>query len=154
MNKGSIVFSCALLAVAGFGQSPQRKPVKRAPRPAAVAEKPVPTPTPADPAAEQAKFDEALAMTSAADRGAALKAFLHDFPKSEHAGKAAESFVTAQAIVGDERLQAGDTVGGIAAFKQAVEETPVRSPNGFSQRSFPNFRQIFSTAGSVPPRSK
>ena len=141
---------------AGFRQSPTAQTRKKGTHPrTAVAEKPVPSPTPADPAAEQAKFDEALALTSAADRAAALKAFLHDFPKSEHAGKAAELFVTARAIVGDERLQAGDPLAVSLRIQAGGGRNTCSDPRKAFQRDrFQISGKSFLPRASVPPRSK
>ena len=86
------------------------------------------TPAPINSEAEKAKLDAALALTSASERASALKKFIRDFPKSEHRARAAESLVTARAILADEKLQASEHGEGIALFKLAVAEAPTPIP--------------------------
>lgn len=132
MNKFLLLFLVVLLAVSGFGQKPQRPAAKQTtavkkpvPKP-----KPVPTatPVPADPAAEKSKLEETLALKTAAERVLALRKFIRDFPASEQRPRAAESLVTARAMLGDEKLQANENSEGIALFKLAVAEAPAPIP--------------------------
>lgn len=104
-------------------------------RPQATAKKGKPsaaaTPEPvkvADPVAEKEKLDAALALTSAAERAAALKKFVEEFPNSEHIGRARESLVVARAQNGDELLQASQPAEGVKMFDLAVTDAPVPMP--------------------------
>ncbi len=122
--------STAKKAVTGVGQKKQtstKKPDTLAKKPVSKPA-PVPTPTPVDPAAEKAKLDEAIALPTAAGRVKALKGFINEFPKSEHRPRAAESLVTARAILADEKLQANENAEGISLFKLAVDEAPTPIP--------------------------
>ena len=126
MNKFLPVVFVVLLAGSGFAQKPQRTQAK----PPSSAKKTTSSPKAApkralaDPALEKAKLDEALALASAADKVAALKKFIRDFPQSEYGVRAAESLVMARAVLGDEKLQANENSEGVAVFKLAVDEAP------------------------------
>lgn len=58
-----------------------------------------------------------------------LKAFIEANPVSALKPRAQELIVSARAALGEERLRAGDTAGGIEQFRQAVAESPVSMSN-------------------------
>ncbi|MEO7674077.1 MAG: tetratricopeptide repeat protein, partial [Pyrinomonadaceae bacterium] len=130
MNKFLSIALLILLSGLVFGQTPRRpqtRPTSPAVKPFSKP-KPAPSPTTVDPAAEKTRLDEVLALTSAAEKVAALTKFKADFPLSAQRGRAMESLVTARAILGDEKLQANENGEGIALFNLAVEEAPTPIP--------------------------
>ena len=56
-----------------------------------------------------------------------LKEFLQQYPQSKSRPRAIELLVSASAAVGDERLRAGDTAGGIEHMMLAINEASVTS---------------------------
>ncbi|MGB7207225.1 MAG: tetratricopeptide repeat protein [Pyrinomonadaceae bacterium] len=132
MKKFLSIVLLVFLSGIVFGQKPQRPSAKPATSSKQAVSKPKPKtvllPALIDPEAEKAKLDAALALTSVSERTSALKKFIRDFPKSEHRARAAESLVTARAILGDEKLQASEYDEGIALFKLAVAEAPSPIP--------------------------
>lgn len=74
---------------------------------------------------EDEKEEVELALTKPADeRVDLLKAFIAAHPKSVAVPRAYELIAAARAIVGDQKLQAGDTKAGLALFRQAMAEAP------------------------------
>lgn len=53
-----------------------------------------------------------------------LKEFLESHPSSKFRNRALELIVSARAALGDERLRAGDVLGGIGQFRLAISELP------------------------------
>jgi tetratricopeptide (TPR) repeat protein len=117
-------------------QPPKSRTLKAAPTPVpkrsgAVAAKPKPKPKPKatpDPAAENSKFESALAATGE-EKIKALQAFLVEYPAGASSAKAREALTVALAEAGDLRLQADDAEGGISFFRQAVEGLPSPIPD-------------------------
>jgi tetratricopeptide (TPR) repeat protein len=68
-------------------------------------------------------FDAAVALPPA-PRIMRLKAFVAGYPKSALKSRALELIVSSHAILGDEKLQAGDAAGGIQQFRLAITEAP------------------------------
>jgi tetratricopeptide (TPR) repeat protein len=68
-------------------------------------------------------FDAAVALPPAA-RIEKLKAFVASYPKSALKSRALELIVSSHAVLGDEKLQAGDAAGGIREFRLAITEAP------------------------------
>src|SRR5687768_14091772 len=81
-------------------------------------------PTPEDAEPDRTSFDKAVAAVGTADKARLLRAFLAKFPDSELRPEAYTYLVTARAIVGSEKVKAGEISDGIASFKLAVEEAP------------------------------
>jgi hypothetical protein len=67
---------------------------------------------------------EALLKQPSAARVEGLRAFLKANPRSSLRARATEQLVSAHAALGDERLQAQDTKGGVELLKQAVALAP------------------------------
>jgi tetratricopeptide (TPR) repeat protein len=59
-----------------------------------------------------------------------LKAFIEAHPRSALKPFATELIVSARASLGDEKLQAGDIVGGLQQIELAITETPERMSDG------------------------
>ncbi|MGA9994400.1 MAG: tetratricopeptide repeat protein, partial [Pyrinomonadaceae bacterium] len=59
-----------------------------------------------------------------AERVEKLKAFIEAHPASASITRATELLVSAHAALGDERLRAGDTAGGLEQFRMALAESP------------------------------
>lgn len=89
------------------------------PKPKAVA-----TPTPVDPAVEKARFDEAIAAATPAEKAELLIKFIAEFPKSDSKVRVQESLAGARAAMADERLTAGDAEQAVKLFRLAIEEAP------------------------------
>ena len=107
--------------------SAKKKPAEPAAE-TALAE-PSPSPETAGTEPDRTKFDKAVAAPANADKARLLRAFLDEFPESELRPEAFTYLVTARAIVGEEKLKAGDAADGIASFKLAVEEAPDPVPD-------------------------
>jgi tetratricopeptide (TPR) repeat protein len=73
---------------------------------------------------EKAELDAALAVTAPDERIRKLKTFIEAHPRSPLKTRATELIISARAALGDQRLQAGDTQGGIEQFRTAINETP------------------------------
>ena len=81
------------------------------------------TAQPANP--EDEKEEVELTLTLPADkRIEALKAFIASHPQSVAVPRANELIIVAHAVLGDQKLQAGDTVGGLEQFRLAISEVP------------------------------
>ncbi|HYN85791.1 MAG TPA: hypothetical protein VER32_11080, partial [Pyrinomonadaceae bacterium] len=76
---------------------------------------------PEDEAALKAELDEVVKL-SAAERVERLTAFVKAHPRSESVLRARELLVGARAALGDERLGAGDSRGGMELFNAAVAD--------------------------------
>jgi tetratricopeptide (TPR) repeat protein len=144
MNKALIIV--LILAAAGLvpGQGPSKNGTKKAVRPPATIAKasspagdkkkaepaavnPEPAATPA-PESDQTRFDKAVAATAVSEKARLLRAFIDEFPESEHRPEAYNYLVTARAIVGEEKMRAGDREGAVASFKLAVDDAPEPMP--------------------------
>src|SRR5205807_744196 len=78
---------------------------------------------PANPDAE--KEEDELTLTKPVDqRIGLLKAFIAAHPRSVAVPRAFELIVAAHATLGDQKLQAGDTEGGLREFRLAISEAP------------------------------
>ncbi|HEX8069249.1 MAG TPA: tetratricopeptide repeat protein [Pyrinomonadaceae bacterium] len=82
-------------------------------------------------AAAEAELAELLKLP-AAERVVRLQAFAEGNAPAALKARAVEHLVSAHAALGDERLQAGDAAGGVAAFRQAV----ALAPNTMSDRLY------------------
>lgn len=86
--------------------------------------KPSGSPSPANPEDELEEVE--LVLTKPArERVEILKAFIAAHPTSVAVARAKELIVTAYAIVGDQKMQAGDVSGGLEQFRLALAEAPV-----------------------------
>ncbi|HKP38807.1 MAG TPA: TPM domain-containing protein [Pyrinomonadaceae bacterium] len=92
-----------------------------------------PTRTPATrPDPEGEKEEVELALTKpVGERVDLLKAFIAAHPKSVAVPRAYELIAAARAIMGDQKLQAGDVEGGLALFRLAMAETPAEMSDRF-----------------------
>ncbi|HEX8889558.1 MAG TPA: TPM domain-containing protein [Pyrinomonadaceae bacterium] len=63
-------------------------------------------------------------LPSSSERVEKLKSFIDAHPDSNLKPVATELLVSAHAALGDEKLQAGDPVGGVAEFSDAITQTP------------------------------
>src|ERR1700730_10231349 len=98
--------------------------LKRATRPPASDRKNAP----ANP--EDEKEEVELTLTLPADkRIEALKAFIASHPQSVAVPRANELIIVAHAMLGDQKLQAGDTAGGLEQFRLAIAEVPSDMPD-------------------------
>lgn len=87
-----------------------------------------PSPTPASPEDEKEAVEVTLALP-ADQRIVTLKAFIAAHPQSLAVPRANELIVVAHAMLGDQKLQAGDVDGGIAQFRMAITEAPIDMPD-------------------------
>lgn len=86
------------------------------------------TAPPANP--EDEKEEVELTLTLPADkRIEALKAFIAAHPHSVAVPRANELIIVAHAILGDQKLQAGDVDGGVQQFRLAISEAPSDMPD-------------------------
>ena len=76
------------------------------------------------PGADDAETVELTLTLPPDQRIDALKSFMQTHPQSTARARAAELIVVAHAALGDQKLQAGDAVGGIEQFRQAIAESP------------------------------
>lgn len=86
--------------------------------------KPKPIATPVDPAVEKERFDKAIATETPAEKAMELARFVAEFPDSEYRTRAQESLAGVRAVLGDERLAAGETADGVKLLRMAVEDAP------------------------------
>jgi tetratricopeptide (TPR) repeat protein len=122
MKKLSLLFIILSFSVFGFSQTPRRS---RTARPAkANAVSPQPTPSPADPAAEKASLDDALAAATPAEKIEKIGGFLKAYPASAERNRALESLTGARAARADEELAAGETAAAVELFRVALAEAP------------------------------
>src|SRR6266403_1163685 len=84
--------------------------------------------TPAQPDDEKEAVEVALALPPD-KRIDALKAFIAAHPQSVAAPRAGELIVVAHAMLGDQKLQAGDVDGGLQQFRLAISEAPADMPD-------------------------
>jgi len=84
--------------------------------------------TPANPDDEKEAVEVALALPPD-KRIDALKAFIAAHPQSVAAPRAGELIVVAHALLGDQKLQAGDVDGGLQQFRLAISEAPADMPD-------------------------
>ncbi len=89
---------------------------------------PTPVPTPANPEDEKEEVEVTLALP-ADQRIETLKAFIAAHPQSVAVPRANELIVVAHAMLGDQKLQAGDVDGGVAQFRLAISEAPADMPD-------------------------
>lgn len=75
-------------------------------------------------AGEKEEFDRAVALADAAERVAALRKFVKNFPKSKEKIRALELIASGRAALADEKFRAGEKEASIELFKLAVRETP------------------------------
>ena len=100
------------------------------PEPSEPAAANVPSPTsspaatgPTSPEDEKEQVEVTLALTPD-KRIEALKAFIAAHPKSVALPRANELIIVARAMLGDQKLQAGDVEGGLQQFRLAFSEAP------------------------------
>lgn len=127
-SKASAAVPSANKKKPGPGTTSKKKVTAKADS-AAEPTEPKPLPTPVDPDADQKSFDKAIAAALTEEKARLLRAFLDEFPDSTLREDAFSYLVTARAVVGNEKLQAGNTADGIANFKLAVEEAPLPVPD-------------------------
>jgi tetratricopeptide (TPR) repeat protein len=89
--------------------------------------KPMTTP-PANPDDEKEEVEVTLAQP-ADKRIEILKAFIATHPRSVAVPRANELIVVAHAMLGDQKLQAGDIDGGLQQFRLAISEAPADMPD-------------------------
>lgn len=85
---------------------------------------------PEDEAALNAELEEIKKIGVVADRIPRLEAFLAAHPQSLARLRAAELLTGARAALGDERLRAGDRVGGVELFTQIVDSIGPETSEG------------------------
>ncbi|HMJ25634.1 MAG TPA: TPM domain-containing protein [Pyrinomonadaceae bacterium] len=86
------------------------------------------TTAPANPEDEKEAVE--VTLTQPPDRRiVTLKAFIADHPQSVAVPRARELIVVAHALLGDQRLQAGNVEGGLAQFRLAISEAPADMPD-------------------------
>ena len=112
MKRTALLFLLILFSQTLFAQRPRPRPA----RTSNLAAK--------NNVGEAESLTRAIAIADAAERLAALRKFVADFPRSAEKNRAQELIVSARAALGDAKLQAGDTDGGIAQFKTAISESP------------------------------
>jgi tetratricopeptide (TPR) repeat protein len=79
---------------------------------------------------EDEKEEVELTLTKPLDeRIQLLKAFIGSHPTSVALPRAHELLVVARALLGDKKLQAGDTEGGLQLFRAAIAEAPSDMPD-------------------------
>lgn len=79
---------------------------------------------------EDEKEEVELTLTLPADkRIETLKAFIASHPQSVAVPRANELIIVAHAVLGDQKLQAGDTEGGLEQFRLAIAEAPSDMPD-------------------------
>jgi len=82
------------------------------------------SPAPANPEDEKEEVELALTLP-ANQRVDKLKAFIAAHPTSVAVPRAKELIVVAYAMVGDQKMQAGDVSGGVEQFRLAIAEAPL-----------------------------
>lgn len=108
-----ITFICLLLIFTTLSAAPARAQKKRPDNSAAASVL----------KNDKDEIDAAVALAPA-ERIAKLKAFLEAHPRSTQKQRAQELIVAAHAVLGDEKLQAGDAAGGTEQFRLALAELP------------------------------
>ncbi|MFN2577132.1 MAG: TPM domain-containing protein [Pyrinomonadaceae bacterium] len=109
--------------------SPSTPPFRPSPQPAKTASPDrKATASPASPEDEKEQVE--LTLTLPVDkRIEALKAFIATHPTSSAVPRANELLVVAHAMLGDQRMQASDTDGGLQQFRLALSEAPADMPD-------------------------
>ena len=79
---------------------------------------------------ERAELETIIKLPHHAERIEKLKAFMEAHPRSPLLTFATELIISARASLGDEKLQAGDTVGGLEQFQLAIAESPDKMSDG------------------------
>lgn len=87
-----------------------------------------PTAPPANPEDEKEEVEVTLALPPD-KRIDVLKAFIAAHPQSVAVPRANELIVVAHALLGDQKLQAGDIEGGLQQFRLAISEAPSDLPD-------------------------
>ncbi|HEX2640727.1 MAG TPA: hypothetical protein VHL50_09155, partial [Pyrinomonadaceae bacterium] len=104
-------------------QAPKKTPVKApAPKSRTKAQRPAAK-------GENALFEAASAIENPAEKLAALKKFVEEFPKSTHLDAARETIVSTAISLGDERLLAGDAAASVEFYKTAINSTSQPVPD-------------------------
>ena len=86
------------------------------------------TTPPANPEDEKEEVEVTLALPPD-KRIEVLKAFIATHPQSGAVPRATELIVVAHALLGDQKLQAGDIEGGLQQFRLAISEAPADMPD-------------------------
>lgn len=94
--------------------------------------KPKPTPTPIT---EKEQFEKASAHELAADRVAALEAFLKAFPRSENRAAAVVLVASSRVLIAEEKMLSGDTADAAALLRRVVEDAPQPIPTDLFNES-------------------
>ncbi len=115
MKNLAILLFLITFALTAFGQTPQATP-KKTPKPTKTVLPKLGT--------EAEEFEKARALTDETKRIAAFQNFIKNFPASAEIPRTQGLIVSARAILGDQKLRAGETQAGIDLFKLAVTETP------------------------------
>ncbi|HEY0376041.1 MAG TPA: TPM domain-containing protein [Pyrinomonadaceae bacterium] len=79
---------------------------------------------------ERAELDAILELTPA-ERIEKLKAFIEKQSRPQYKTLASELLVSAHAALGDEKLKAGDAVGGVEQFQLALDAIPEKMADAF-----------------------
>lgn len=79
---------------------------------------------------EKAELDALVKLQPTAQRIEKLKAFIEAHPRSPLKPFATELIISARASLGDEKLQAGDIVGGLQQIELAITESPEKMSDG------------------------
>lgn len=96
------------------------------------AKKAAPRPTPVstpDPEPDRTRFDAAVAASPNAEKARLLRLFIDEFPASELRPEAFAYLITSRAVIGDEKIKAGEVEQGVESFKLAIEEAPIPTPD-------------------------
>ena len=112
MNAVIIAILCLLLAVGTFAQQDAASP----------------EPTPPAETSEN-DLDQVMAIADVSQRATALEKFRDGNGEHPRLGEALEALVIARASLADETLRGGNTLAGIALFKQTVREAPRPAPD-------------------------
>jgi tetratricopeptide (TPR) repeat protein len=83
-----------------------------------------PAPRPIKKLSEQVEWEKAIALKDAAERIAALRKFIKNFPKSARLGDAAAQLVTAEFGLANDKLAAGAAEEATVLYKAAVDDAP------------------------------
>jgi tetratricopeptide (TPR) repeat protein len=78
---------------------------------------------------DNAAFEAASAIENPAEKLAALKKFVEEYPESSHLDAAREAIVSTALSLGDERLLAGDAAAAVGLYKTAINSTPQPIPD-------------------------
>ncbi len=78
---------------------------------------------------EKVKWAKAVAIADAADRIAALRRFLEDFPNSGRKTEALSFIVTAGFVLGNDKMATGDVPAAAAFYRTAAQDAPKPIPS-------------------------